>query len=84
MFEDLFKDWADGVRSIWTHPDPQAVLDALQAQLLVRGSSCKEVFDKSQQVAAFLESLQQGCTADTVALVRPFAVGEKGQITIAK
>lgn len=84
-FQNLLQGWIDGVTGLWSYGNPQAVLDAQQALYIASPStvdSPAEMFQRSSQTIAFLESQLPGCTEETLKLVKPFTVNSDGSVTI--
>jgi hypothetical protein len=75
LFQTVLSLWGGGVQLLWNSENPQAILDDL-------GLDAKELFELSSKTAIFLESLQPGCTADKVALIRAHTVHEDGTVTV--
>lgn len=78
MFNQLLSSWEQGVSTIWDNPTPQAVLDQIEAD----GFSTVEVFTRSGQLMAFLETQKTGCTANGAAKIKAFTV-VNGKILIS-
>jgi len=76
MFTRLLRSWSEGVDAIWSAPSPADVLAAL-------GPQGAELFTRSEQLRAFLESQQPGCTnTSQAALVKPVALNPDGTVTL--
>lgn len=84
-FASLFTNWDAGVKIIWGSSHPQAVLDAVMAKFVAdpaNNDSPAEMFQRASQTAAFLESQLTGCTAATMALIKPFTANADGSIIV--
>ena len=71
----LFQNWKARFEQLWRAEDPQAVLDEI-------GTDAGEVFLLSSQLVQFLETLKPGCTAETLALMKPVTINPDGSATI--
>ena len=82
IFNQVLRQWENGINLLWNDSDPQAVLDALEAD----GASSVELFTRSAALAEFLIA-QNPPTGDlaritaAAAKVKPFTV-VKGKILI--
>ena len=76
MFNRLLRSWSEGLDAVWSAPNPADVLAAL-------GPQAGELFTRSEQLRAFLESQQPGCTnTSQAALVKPVALNPDGTVTL--
>lgn len=76
QFHSLLTSWDNSIRQLWGNPEnTQAILDII-------GTNAAELFELSAATATFLETLQPGCTANSLALLQPFTVNPDGTITI--
>lgn len=76
LFDTLLKSWENGVAAIWDDPNPSDILAAL-------GTHGVELFQLSSKTAEFLESLQPGCTAGSMAKVKDITANPDGSIQLA-
>lgn len=76
MFKRLLRSWAEGLDAVWSAPDPAAVLAAM-------GNQAGELFTRSQQLRAFLESQQPGSTnIPQIAKIRSYTIHPDGAVTL--
>lgn len=75
IFCNLFQNWKIRFEQLWRAQDPQGVLDEL-------GTNAGEVFLLSSQLVGFLETLKPGCTAETLAIMKPVTINPDGSATI--
>ncbi len=74
-FNFMLSRWKQQFDSIWRSPNPQEILTALDTNAL-------ELFTLSAQMVGFLETLQPGCTAASLALMLPVTFDGEGRATI--
>ena len=75
MFFAMLGQWQSGISTVWDDPNPQGVISAL-------GTQAAAVFTRAAQLQAFLESQVPGCTAATVAKIRPVTLNQDGTVTV--
>jgi hypothetical protein len=76
MYKRLLRSWAEGLDAVWSAPNPADVLAAM-------GTQAGELFTRSAQLRAFLESQQPGCTAiPQAAKIKPVTMHEDGTVTL--
>jgi hypothetical protein len=76
IFNRLLKSWAEGVDAVWSAPAPADVLAAM-------GTQAGELFTRSAQLRAFLESQQPGCTnIPQAARIKPVTINPDGTVTL--
>jgi hypothetical protein len=76
MFNRLLRSWSEGLDAVWSAPNPADVLAAL-------GPQAGELFTRSEQLRAFLESQQPGSTAiPSTARIKPYAIHPDGTVTL--
>ena len=76
QFEVLFRAWQQGIEALWGANAPTALI------LAELGTDAGELFQLCAATTAFLEQLKPGCTAETVALIRPFTIAQDGSVTL--
>jgi hypothetical protein len=83
QFEQLLTTWKRGVELIWKDENPQAVMNAVHSKLVSENKgTMAELFQASSVTAAFLEGFKNGCTTETMALIKPFTVNQDGTIAV--
>jgi len=76
IFTRLLNSWAQGLDSVWSAPDPAAVLTAI-------GPQAAELFTRSAQLRAFLEQQQPGSTSiPQAAKIKPVTLNPDGTVTL--
>jgi len=76
MFNHLLATWAKGLQTVWEAPSPAEVLAAM-------GPQAAELFTRSAQLRAFLESQQPGSTnIPEAAKIKPVTIHPDGTVTL--
>jgi hypothetical protein len=77
MFTRLLRSWTEGLDAVWSAPNPAEVLAAM-------GPQAAELFTRSAQLRAFLESQQPGSTSiPSAAKIKPVTIHPDGTVTLA-
>ncbi len=77
VFNRALRSWSATLDLIWTAPNPAEVLAAL-------GPQAGELFTRSQQLRAFLETQQPGCTnIPSAAKIKPCTIHPDGSVTLS-
>lgn len=72
----LLRTWGDGLDLIWNTPNPAEVLAAL-------GTNAGELFRRSAELRAFLESQKAGCTnIPQSARIKATVINPDGTVTL--
>lgn len=80
QFTEEFTAWQRCIHTLWRGTTDEFVSEVL----LEMGDKAGELFSLSMQKAAHLEALKPGCTAETLALIRPFAIQEDGTVILTE
>lgn len=78
MFTRLLASWQEGLDAVWSAPSPADVIAAM-------GTQAGELFTRSAQLRAFLESQQPGSTnIPAAAKIKPCTINADGTVTLTR
>lgn len=81
-FNALLSQWQNGISLVWEDSSPQDIISAIDAIARTRSTNVSELFALSAKTAAFLESLQTGCTTVSIGKIKAYTVNADGSITV--